>query len=53
MIASDRIELIHDTLTAPAAARAGCVVVTEDRDLVALLRFNQRLRVPFYQRAAV
>src|ERR1700722_11261151 len=30
--AFDRVELIQDTLTAIVAARAGCVVVTEDRD---------------------
>jgi predicted nucleic acid-binding protein len=48
--AFDRVELIHDTLTAIVAARAGCVVVTEDRDFAALLRFDPRLRVVFYDR---
>ncbi|HVC62612.1 MAG TPA: PIN domain-containing protein [Acetobacteraceae bacterium] len=49
--AFDRVELIHDTLTAIVAARAGCVVVTEDRDFAALMRFDPRLQVLFYDRA--
>ncbi|HEY1934440.1 MAG TPA: PIN domain-containing protein [Acetobacteraceae bacterium] len=48
--AFDRVELIHDTLTAIVAARFGCVVITEDRDFAALLRHDRRLRVLFYDR---
>jgi predicted nucleic acid-binding protein len=48
--AFDRIELIHDALTAVLAARAGCTVITEDRDFVAFARLDSRLRVMFYNR---
>jgi predicted nucleic acid-binding protein len=48
--AFDPVELIHDTLTAIVAARAGCVVITEDRDFVALMGLDPRLRVLFYDR---
>jgi predicted nucleic acid-binding protein len=51
--AFDRVELIHDTLTAIVAARAGCIVVTEDRDFAALARFDPGLRVLFYDRTGV
>ncbi len=48
--AFDRVELIHDALTAVLAARAGCTVITEDRDFVAFARLDARLRVMFYDR---
>lgn len=48
--AFDRVELIHDTLTAIVAVHAGCTVVTEDRDFAALMRHDARLRVLFYDR---
>ncbi len=51
--AFDRVELIHDTLTAIVAARAGCMVITEDRDFAALLRFDRRLRVLICERTGV
>ncbi len=48
--AFDRIELIHDALIAVLAARAGCTVVTEDRDFAAFARLDRGLRVVFYDR---
>lgn len=50
--AFDRVELIHDALTAVLAARAGCTVITEDRDFVAFGRLDAKLRVMFYDRPA-
>lgn len=50
--AFDRVELIHDALTAVLAARAGCTVVTADRDFVAFARLDAKLRVMFYDRPA-
>jgi predicted nucleic acid-binding protein len=49
--AFDRVELIHDALIAVLAARAGCTVVTEDRDFAAFVRLDRKLRVVFYDRA--
>lgn len=51
--AFDRVELIHDALTATLAARAGCTVVTEDRDFAAFARLDARLRVMFYDKASL
>lgn len=48
--AFDRVELIHDALTALLAARSGCTIVTEDRDFAAFARLDARLRVVFYDR---
>jgi len=48
--AFDRMELIHDALIALLAARAGCTVVTEDRDFIAFAQFDRQLRVVFYDR---
>ncbi len=48
--AFDRMALIHDTLIAFLAARAGCTVVTEDRDFAAFARLDRSLRVIFYDR---
>lgn len=48
--AFDRMELIHDALIAVLAVRAGCTVVTEDRDFAAFARLDGRLRVVFYER---
>lgn len=49
--AFDRMELIHDALIAVLATRAGCTVVTEDRDFAAFARLDRRLRLVFYDRA--
>jgi predicted nucleic acid-binding protein len=51
-IAVDRFELIGDALTAIVAARAGCTIITEDRDFDLLAQLNPRLRVIFYRRIA-
>jgi predicted nucleic acid-binding protein len=51
-IAVDRFELIADALTAIIAARAGCTIITEDRDFDLPAQLNPRVRVIFYQRAA-
>jgi predicted nucleic acid-binding protein len=48
--AFDRIELIHDALTAVLAARTGCTVITEDRDFAAFARLDSTLHVIFYDR---
>ena len=48
--AFDRVELIHDALTAVLAVRRGCTIVTEDRDFTAFARLDARLRVVFYDR---
>jgi predicted nucleic acid-binding protein len=48
--AFDRMELIHDALIAVLAARAGCTVITEDRDFAAFARLGRRLRVVFYDK---
>ena len=48
----DRFELTADALTAIVAARAGCTIITEDRDFDLLAQLNPRLRVIFYRRAA-
>ena len=51
-IAVDRFELTADALTAIVAARAGCTIITEDRDFDLLAQLNPRLRVIFYHRTA-
>ena len=50
LTALDRIELMHDALIAVLAIRAGCTVVTEDRDFAAFARLDATLRVLFYDR---
>jgi predicted nucleic acid-binding protein len=44
------MELIHDALIAVLAARAGCTVVTEDRDFAAFARLDRGLRVVLYDK---
>jgi predicted nucleic acid-binding protein len=51
-IAVDRFELTADALIAIVAARAGCTIITEDRDFDLLAQLNPRLRVIFYRRTA-
>jgi len=48
--AFDRIELVHDALTAVLASRAGCTVITEDRDFAAFAKLDSSLHVMFYDR---
>jgi predicted nucleic acid-binding protein len=50
-IAVDRFELTADALTAMVAARAGCTIITEDRDVGLLAQLHPRVRVIFYRRA--
>ncbi len=46
-----RMELIHDAMAAELAVRAGCTIVTEDRDFIAFADLEPALRVLFYDRA--
>jgi predicted nucleic acid-binding protein len=47
--AFDRVELIHDTLTALVALRAGATIVTSDRDFALIMEVEPQLAVLFYE----
>ena len=52
LMASDRVELISDALTAILARGAGLVIITEDADFDILARLLPGLVVLFYDRVA-
>ena len=47
--AFDRVERIHDALTALAALRAGATIVTRDRDFDPFMQLEPELEVVFYE----
>ena len=47
--AFDRVELIHDALTALAALRTGATLVTSDRDFDLFMQLEPELQVAFYE----